>query len=191
MSGLAGKVGAIFQKYTGTDKHKLIADFQDDENWISGAGTQTDDDTNYRLGIESLKIAEDDNSAGLLYSELNSISLNLATFTSGAVSDTSDYIYLICYISNVAKVTNIKVHFSTEATYDGDPSYTYTISTGLVDGWNYIKIKKSAFTNVNMSDWTGIQSIRIGWTSTTTASGSYVSFQAIYLVDATWQKIPN
>jgi hypothetical protein len=58
MGAIAGKVGAVFQTYSGTDKHKLIADFQDDESWVSGAGTQSDDGTNYRLGTESIKILE-------------------------------------------------------------------------------------------------------------------------------------
>ena len=189
MAGLAGKLGAVYQEYTATDKSKLIADFQDDETWTSGAGTQADDSTNFRLGTESIRITENDGTGGLLYSDQNSVSLNLATFASGAASDTSDYIYLIAYISDVTKVTDIQVGFSTEATYDGDPSYAYTISSGLVTGWNYIKILKSAFTNTNMSDWTGIQSMRIGWTSTASASGAYVSFQALYLVDDSYELI--
>ena len=64
MAAIAGKVGAIYQNYSGTDKSKLIADFQDDETWTSGAGTQTDDGTNYRLGTESIKITDDDASSG-------------------------------------------------------------------------------------------------------------------------------
>jgi hypothetical protein len=183
LAGLAGNIGAVFQDYGLTTKHKLIADFQDDETWTSGAGTQADDATNFRLGTESIRITEDDGSGGLLYSDQNSVSLNLATFQSGAASDTSDYIYVVCYISDVTKVVSVVVAFSTEATYDGDPSYLYTVSSGLVTGWNYIKIKKSAFTNTNMVDWTGIQSMRVGWTSTASATAEYVSFQALYLVD--------
>lgn len=183
MAGLAGRLGAVYQDYGLTTKHKLIADFQDDETWTSGAGTQSDDGTNYRLGTESIKILEDDNTGSLLYSDRNSITLNLATFESGAASDTSDYIYLICYISDASKVSNIKIAFSTEATYDGDPSYLYTVATGFVSGWNYIKIKKSAFTNTNMVDWTGIQSMRVAWTSTNNAQNAYISFQAVYLID--------
>lgn len=183
MAGLAGNLGGVFQDYGLTTKHKLIADFQDDETWTSGAGTQADDSTNYRLGTESVRITEDDGSGGLLYSDQNSVSLNLATFQSGAGSDTSDYIYVICYISDVSKVSSVTVGFSDEATYDGDPSYVYTVSSGLVTGWNYIKIKKSAFTNTNMSNWTSVQSMRVGWTSTASATGEYVSFQALYLID--------
>jgi hypothetical protein len=183
MSSIAGKAGAFFQYYSANDKSKLIADFQDDETWTSGAGTQSDDGVNYRLGVESIKILEDDNTGSFLYSDQNSITLNLATFTSGAASDTSDYIYLICYVSDSTKVTDIRIGFSTEATYDGDPSYAYTISTGINTGWNYFKIKKSAFTSTNMSDWTGIQSIRVGWTSTNSAQNAYISFQSLYLID--------
>ena len=68
MAGLAGKLGAVYQEYAATDKSKLIADFQDDETWTSGAGTQADDAVNFRLGTESVKITENDGTGGLLYS---------------------------------------------------------------------------------------------------------------------------
>jgi len=178
----AGKNGAVYKNYTGTDKSKLIADFQDDESWSSGAGTQTDDSTNYRLGSESIKIADNDNSAGLLYSDLGSLSLNLAQFESGAASDTSDYIIAMFYVSDASLVTNVILGFDIDSSYDGSDAYTYTI-TSVVDGWNYVKIKKSAFTGTGMPTWLAVCSIRVGWTSKASASGEYVSFQALYLVD--------
>lgn len=185
MAGLAGKLGAFYQDYGLTTKHKLIADFQDDETWTKGTpGTQADDSTYYRLGIESIRLTEDDGSGGLIYTDQNSVSLNLAQFQSGAASATSDYIYLVCYISDVTKVSSLTVGFSDEATYDGDPSYVYTVSSGFSNGWNTIKILKSAFTNTNMSNWSSIQSMRVGWTSTASATAAYVSFQALYLIEA-------
>lgn len=188
MSALAGKLGAVYNNYTGTDKSKLIADFQDDETWTSGAGTQTDDSTNFRLGTESIRITENDNSSGLLYSDRNSASFNLNQFQSGAVSDSDDFIYAIFYVSDSTKVTNVIIGFDADATYDGTNAYTYTI-TSIRNGWNYVKIKKSAFSSSGSPDWASVDSMRVSWTSTASASGAYVSFQALHLVDDEYELV--
>ena len=65
MGALSGKMGAVYKEYTPLDKSKEIANFQSGETWTSGAGTQTDDIVNIRLGTKSIKIADNDASAGL------------------------------------------------------------------------------------------------------------------------------
>ena len=170
MGALSGKMGAVYKEYTPLDKSKEIANFQSGETWTSGAGTQTDDIVNIRLGTKSIKIADNDASAGLLYSDQNSVGLNLSQFESTAVSDTADYIYSVFYVSDATKVTDVQIGFSSEATFDGDPAYTYII-TAVVTGWNYVKVKKSAFTKTNMSNWDSVQSNSFAWTSTASARG--------------------
>jgi hypothetical protein len=175
MGALSGKFGAVYKEYTGTDKSKEIANFQDAETWTSGAGTQADDSTNFRLGTESIRITENDGTGGLLYSDRNSASYNLNQFADASASDSADYIYYIFYVSDATG-------FDADATYDGTNGYIYTI-TSVVTGWNYVKIKKSAFTSNGSPDWASVDSMRVGWTSTASATGAYISFQSLYLLD--------
>ena len=182
MGALSGEMGAVYKEYALLDKSKEIANFQSGETWTSGFGDQTNDTENFRLGTKSIRVTEDDNIVGTVTSDQNNVSLDLTTFESGATSDTADYIAFIFYVSDSTKVTNIQLRFSPSATYSSDPSYEYAITT-IVNGWNYVKIKKSAFTNVNMVDWSDIQSMRVGWTSTISALGAYISFQSLYLLD--------
>ena len=186
MSAIAGKLGAVYNNYSGTDKSKLLADFQDDETWTSGAGTQADDATNYRLGTESIRITSTGDTA--LYSDQNSITLNIDQFQSGAASDSDDYIYAIFYVSDYTKVANVTIGFDADATYDGTNAYTYAI-TSVVTGWNYVKIEKSAFSSSGSPDWSSVNSMRVSWTGQSTSTGAYVSFQAVYLVDDAYELV--
>ena len=186
MAALAGKLGAVYNNYSGTDKSKLIADFQDDETWTSGAGTQADDATNFRLGTESIRITS--TADILLYSDQNSASFNLDEFEDTSASDSADYIYAVFYVSDSTKVASVLIGFDADATYDGTNAYSYTI-TSVVDGWNYVKVKKSAFSSTGSPDWASIDSIRVGWTGQSTSTGAYVSFQALYLVDDAYDLI--
>jgi len=179
-------MGAVYNGYSGTDKSKLIANFQDTETWTSGAGTQADDATNFRLGTESIRITSTGDIA--LYSDQNSASFNLNQFESGAASDSADYIYAIFYASDSSKVASVQIGFDADATYDGTNAYTYSITT-IVDGWNYVKIKKSAFTSGGSPDWASVDSMRVGWTGQATSTGSYVSFQTLYLVDDSYDLV--
>ena len=169
MAALAGKLGAVYNNYASNDKSKLIADFQDDETWTSGAGTQSDDSTNFRLGTESIRITENDGTGGLLYSDRSSASFNLNQFESGDTSDTDDYIYFIFYVSDSTKVTNVILGFDADATYDGTNAYTYTATT-ITTGWNYYKVKKSAFSSSGSPNWASVDSMRVGWTSTASST---------------------
>ncbi len=165
---------------------KLVAMFQSDETWTSGVGTQSNDAVNVKLGSQSLKILENDNTAGVLFSDRNSISLNLATFNDGSASSTSDYIYVVFYISDVTKIDTsggkgIRLLFSQATSPDGN-NVLGTITSGLVTGWNYVKIAKSDFAVNGTGAWSGIQSLRVYWYSLANAINAYVSFQLVQLI---------
>lgn len=185
MGVLSGKVGGVYKKYTGTDKSKEIANFQDAETWTAGAdATATDDSTIFRLGTESISLLDDSDTGDLNTLTQNSITLNLTEFEDTSASDTADYIMFIFYVTDATYVTNIILSFSPDATYDDSDYYKYTI-TSVVDGWNYVKIKKSAFTSSGTPSWSVIQSIQVAYTSTANANtnSASVKFQSLYLLD--------
>jgi DUF971 family protein len=72
--------------------------FQTEGNWTSGAGTQSADSTNVIWGDYSLKILENDASAGTLYSDLNGITLDLTKTINGNTSLNERYYqtYILC-----------------------------------------------------------------------------------------------
>lgn len=161
---------------------KLGAMFQADETWSSGGGTQSVDTTNVKLGSQSLRITENDNTAGSLYSTRNNISLDLSKRNNGEVSSDADYIYYPVYISDVTKVNHIMLLFSADATFNNSNRLYVLISSGLITGWNFLKISKSSFISEGTITWSSIQSVRVGWTSLDNAQGAYVSFNLIQLI---------
>ena len=163
------------------DNVKTGDDGQSISVWTQILGTQTLDTTNVKIGDSSIRITENDNTAGLLYSDANNISLDFTTLNNGETSPDTDYIYFIFYISNVSFVSNIILQLGQDTTITGNRK-TLTISSGLVTGWNYVKVQKSVFVTEGTGAWDNIQSMRILWTSLANAQNEYVSFQLIQLV---------
>jgi hypothetical protein len=108
----------------------------------------------------------------------------LTEFESTDSSDTEDYIYFIFYANNITYIDNVSLSLSGSATFSSSIRFAYIVNN-VVEGWNYVKIKKSAFTIVGAVDWADIQSIRPAWTSSANANtnGAYVSFQSLHMVD--------
>ena len=162
---------------------KTIDDFQDVSLWTVGAGTQSADASNVKIGRQSLKLLEPDAVAGSLYSNRNNMSLDLTKLNNGEVSGDDDYINLVFYVSDVSKVASMSIRLEQNATYTETNYKRYDMTpASLVTGWNFIKIKKSAFSTIGTGAWSGIQSMRIIWVSTVDALNAYVSFQLIQLV---------
>jgi hypothetical protein len=156
--------------------------FQTETNWTSGAGTQSADSTNVLWGDYSLKILENDASAGTLYSDLNGITLDLTKTIDGNTSLNSDFIRLIFYVSDANAVNgNVAFNFSQGASYDGGNRISY-VATTVSTGWNYLNIAKSDFSPVGAGVFSGIQSIRLAWKSNAGYQNEYISFQLVQLV---------
>lgn len=164
---------------------KVIDRFQDSSLWTSGAGTQSDDFINKKFGDRALKIAEDDNTASTLYSTKSSISLDLFHFDYDEINETTpvakvaDQIFIGFYIDNVSYVNDITLTFTTS----GGNYFEYTYST-LKTGWNLIRTTKSSFSETGSPDWSNITEIKLEWSSTSNASGKFVTFSALYLVQS-------
>jgi hypothetical protein len=186
MGALSGKMGAVYKSYTGTDKSKEIANFQSSETWEAGAGaTATDDSSIFRLGTKSISILDDDDTGSYNTLKQNNVStLDLTKFDDGSTSDIGDYIVYVFYVTNVTYITEVAMIFSPDAVFDSTDYYTYTISN-VTNGWNYVKVKKSLFTEVGTASWSAVQSIQVLYLSTTNANtnSASVKFQSLYLLD--------
>lgn len=162
---------------------KTIDDGQDESLWTAGIGAFSVDTANVKLGKQSLRLTENDNTAGALTVNKNNLSLDLTELESGESSDDSDYIFVPVYVSVASLVNFIIIGFSQDTVYSGANSKEVSVlGTSLVDGWNYLKILKSSATTSGSGSWSGIQSIQFRWNSLASASGAYVSFQLIQLV---------
>lgn len=166
---------------------KLIDDFQDISKWTQWIGIQSADTTNVKIGIQSLKISENDNLEGQTYSVRFNTNVDLSSLNNGEISTDNDYVYLVCYISDIGKINvsegiQLLLSQAPDATTANCKNMNFT--NGLVTGWNFLKAKKSEFTTNGTGKWTDIQSIRIRWYSLANSQNAYVSFQLIQLVKA-------
>lgn len=82
----------------------------------------------------------------------------------GAASPSNDFISLWVYIGNTIP-TSVTIEFSTSNTGSdvGVNQLSYT-KTGLVAGWNRIKVAKSAFTLTGSAAWTSLGYLRLSHT---------------------------
>lgn len=164
---------------------KTIDDFQDASTWVVGNGTQSVDTANVKIGKQSLKLIETDVVTTYLSSRKNGISLDLTKLNNGEVSTDNDYIVVALFVSDVTKIVEVIINFSQDTPFASTNRKRLGISPAeLVNGWNFIKKKKSAIATTGTGAWTGIQSIEAAWVSTDNAQGAYVSFQLLQLVKA-------
>ena len=159
---------------------KEIEAFQAASDWtMDVGGTISDDATNFILHNQSVKLLEPDNSAGYLCM-WKSCDLDLEVFPDGYLSDTSDLILLVVYISDVAALTNLYFKLGTNNT---DNYYKITAAASLVTGWNYIVTAKSDFSEGGTPPgWDSITYIRCEWYSNINQQNEYISFQYAQLI---------
>lgn len=162
--------------------YKNIQNFTDESEFLSSGGTQSND-TNYIMGKNAVKMAETSATAGwqLLYT---SASKDLTLFNDGSSSSTEDCIAFVFYISDIAKVQNVRFRLG------NDSSNCYTIiyaAASLVTGWNVVFPQKKDFTaSGGTEDWSSIVYLSYDWQSAASSSGAYVTFQysGLYREDA-------
>ena len=143
-------------------------------------GTQSQDVTNYKINNESLKVLENDNTASNLSSKVDNLEINYTKFLDGSTFASTDYFYIVLYISDIAKVTSVYIEFGVDATFNESNTWYKNVFTSCATGWNFLKVAKSAFAKSGTaSDWTSIQSLRLLWSSTINAQNAYVSWQLI------------
>jgi len=179
LAGVTNSFSANADRYIGNTK--LVEDFQDASLWTSGAGTQSEDTVNVKIGNKTLKIEENDNSGGYVYSDQNNISLDLSKLSNGEASTNDDYVVFVFYISDVNFIDTslgVRLGLCEEAVYNSSNQLYYDAKVGLVTGWNYLEIKKSDFSSNGATGFDDvIQSKRVLWKSLPNAITKYVSFQ--------------
>lgn len=162
---------------------KLIDDFQNFNLWNQVIGSMVTDNTNYKLGRQSIRLAEVDSSAKMLLIRKN-IDIDLTKLNNDLVSEDADYIICSVFISNVSALdlaSGIQLLFSQEL--DGaTANCKYLSFTNLVSGWNFLKAKKSDFIANGSGSWSNIKSVRLVWQSKANYPTAYVSFQLIQLI---------
>jgi hypothetical protein len=159
---------------------KLIATCEADEAWTNGLlgtgaiGIHGDDITNYKVGSQGISITNTSTSNG--GAKLDLADKDLTKFEDGSASTTSDYIEFSVYVPDVTYLKYCVILFS-ESSSVRTPSYYYEFhkpgSPLLSDGWNHLKIQKSAFLTAGSSpDWSSIAAMDVAVYSTDGTSTS-------------------
>ena len=91
-----------------------------------------------------------------------------------AASPTNDYISIYVYLGNTLP-TSLTIEFSTNTNGSsvGVNQFSYTKSSGLVAGWNAIKVLKSAFTQTGSPAWSALGYLRLIYTGGDTTTDVY------------------
>lgn len=163
---------------------KTIEVFDDNTDWsTSGSITKSDDTVNYQINFNSVKMLENDNTAGNIYIYRTISSIDLTTFNDGSSSSSSDFISLVLYISDYTKFTDIYLKLGSGASnyYQIQVDVDYYIGRS---GWVILYFKKSEFTDVSGPGWDNITFIRIETPTDTGGLNEYVSVQLLQLVRA-------
>lgn len=109
--------------------------------------------------------------------ELNKIGLDPSRRKEG-ISGNDDYICLVCYVENRNPVEYISIILGT--TSEGD-SMKKNITTGINDGWNFFKIKKSEFQIMGSGNFDSISFLKIE-VLFNSGFGNFISFQYLGLM---------
>ena len=177
---LVNTFSADINEYFGNTK--LGDDFQDDSVWSSGAGTQSADTTNVKIGSQSLRITENDNTGNRLFSTFDNISLDFTLLNNSETSNDDDYISFVVFITDVNFVGDVRLDLGNDSTFNSANRRGLSVTSGLINGWNFLKLLKSDFDTAGTGDFSDIKSIRASWNSLANAQNEYVSFQLIQLV---------
>lgn len=169
--------------------NQKLGDDGQDEALFTASGTVTisADSSNVKIGSQSIRFTENDNSASNLAGAKNNITLDLSKLDNGSDSSDDDFIYVLVYVSDVNFVdtsNSMQIAFSQDSTYSGSNLKVLNYSGALSTGWNYLKLKKSNFSTTGSGAWDGIQSLYFRWKSLANAQNEYVSLQLIQLVKA-------
>lgn len=151
---------------------KRIATFESGENTMTGGAVDT---VNFKTGIQGWKV-----SASNQYGFDNTLNLDLTKFEDGITSANTDVIGFWVYIGIEIPAT---LYLELSETQDVKEGQTSVNAAGLVLGWNYFEVVKSAFTVIGGFDWTKVKQVRFWYTHGN--SNPQVTFDSIQLVKST------
>lgn len=158
---------------------KIIDECDDSSTWtVHFSVDYYDEYDTIVLGKSGLKGEEPDNiGSDLRISKTLDSTFSCLVSNDGTAITTSNYIYLVIYVSDSTKFTTLKIRLGDDAS-----NYYYNDYTGFSTGWNFIGIAMSAFsTNNSPSGWDAIDYIACYATTTSSASGEYVILNKMFV----------
>ena len=158
----------VLNKYINKSNRVAISDFEATETWT---GSGTIDSTHYRTVTQALKL----NSTGGMLSASRSLFLDLTANSLG----TSDYIDIDVYVDTKANLSAcvLKLGDVALANY-----FSKDITSSITaDGWNYVRVLKSAFTSTGAPNWNSLyyQQIEVTAVASTTVNVTFDNWQAL------------
>jgi len=161
---------------------KLIATCESDESWAdvdwsnTASATHGDDTTNYKVGSQGISITTA--TTPELAISLDFTDKDLSKFEDSSESTDDDYIEFSIYIADKSNISSAYILFPCNNIGTQTDYYYYAIHSIWVDGWNHIKIQKSAFLEIDGSedgtlDWSNIKGISFSINAIAASSTSY------------------
>lgn len=148
-------ISEILNRYINKIDRIEIANFEANEIWTWG----TADTSHFMTGEQGLKFSS---SNGIATVTTRYVNLDLATGYT-----TSDYIEFDVFVENVANLDTLILDMGT-STFSDYYRKTLTASD-LVEGWNYVRILKSAFSAAGSPSWASIAAVQFTLTATVPA----------------------
>jgi len=158
-----------------------IENFDDYLDWtaLNASTTLSNDTTNNVIGLNAVKMLENDNTLGWIGMYRTITSLDLTKFHDGSASTTDDLIYLLLYVNDTTKFSFFHFKLGTDNTHN------YSIAwnpASFTNGWNVAIAQKSDFTVNGAPNWNAIVHVRIEAITTVNAVNSYFTCQYMQMI---------
>lgn len=129
-----------------------LTGFDAGEDWKGITGDVSVDTINFKEGRQGLMLYQGFSCASIAD---KNVSLDLATGSSP-----SDRIDFWVYVDNATNLNQLGIIFGTSP--ELSEYYVYWVTKGISDGWNYISIPKSNFTdNAGHANWAKVSTVRV------------------------------
>jgi len=147
--------------------------------WDGTVGTVGNDLTNFKVGSQGESIASPNASGG---GHLVS-AMDMTKFTNGQASTTNDYVILCIYITT-ANIGYLATGLRMRFLCDTAPTVTNCFTTAgmsnnpllkaaLVNGWNFIKIRKADFVSTGSPSWSTVKGVELAVSGAPSQSASF------------------
>lgn len=177
---------------------RRIFDYLDADDWVAQSSTTVSTVTSGALvGGKAVKIEETDNAGSFISAKLNSISLDLSVLNNGEVVANGDFYVFPVTVSDATKFDfafGLRLNFSDQATFDDANHERFSVTTGIVTGLNFLKVKKQDLATIGGgADLSNIQSLSIVARTTASAIGESITahYADIEKADPIDPNIPN
>lgn len=167
----------ILNDFINEDRRVEVASFQSIEIWT----TATVDTTNFRTGDQALKLTS---TSGATATMQRDIFLDL---TQNGATSSGDYHTLDVYVDDYTKVNTAVLRVITTASTD---YYSASIASQLTaNGWNHVRVQKSAFTSTGTPSWSNVNrlEIEISATGSNNLECTFANWQVLASTAFTYQ----